>query len=209
MHCFELLMLCCCGVAFVLVALASAFFDTTCHKVPFTTVGLARLEPIKASNLGTFNCSGSFTYYNPATGHVTATINLPWFNQSTLYEPSCSCWVTTSFTLSSVLPLLVIYKYSNMLPGHTKEGSCLEFNWLEDNSNMTQSITFRCNMHFNMHHDLPYMHKANNTLTQHQSFYQVVHSQNELVMVHKFNKAGYINWIENLMCFMIKPQVLF
>jgi hypothetical protein len=35
----------------------SGFFDTTCHEVPFTPAGLARLKPIKATNLGTFRCS--------------------------------------------------------------------------------------------------------------------------------------------------------
>jgi hypothetical protein len=100
-----------------LVTTTGEFFNTTCCKVPFTPDSLARLEPIKATNMGTFNCSSSFTYYNTTTGHVTATIDLPWFNQSTLYKPSCSCWVTTSFTFRPTLPPLVICKYSNALPG--------------------------------------------------------------------------------------------
>jgi hypothetical protein len=92
----------------------------------------------------------------------------------------CGCWVTTSFTLSSAQPPLVIYKYSNALLGHTEE-ACLKFNWPEDNSNVTQSITFWCNMHF-VHWDLPYMCKADNMLTCHQLFYRVPNLQNKLVI---------------------------
>jgi hypothetical protein len=206
MHRFQLLMFCC--LAFVLAAPASAFFDTTCQELPFTAAGLARLEPIKASNLGTFNCSGSFTYYDQSTGHVTATIDVPWFNQSTLYEPSCGCWVTTSYAFGSAHPPLVIYEYGNALPGRAEEGSCLEFDWPEDDGNITQSIAFGRNMRF-VHRDLPYMRKADNTLTRHQSFYRVPNTQNELVVVRKFNEAGYIDWIENLVCFMIEPQVIY
>jgi hypothetical protein len=191
-----------------LATTTGGFFDTTCREVPYTPEGLARLEPIKAANLGTFNCSGSFTYFDPSTGHVTATIDVPWFNQSTLYEPSCGCWVTTSFAFGPTLPPLVIYEYGNALPGRAEEGTCLEFAWPEDDGNITQSIAFGRNMHFNVHRDLPYLRQSDGTLTRHQSFYRVAGTQNELVVVRKFNEAGYIDWIENLVCLMVEPQLL-
>jgi len=199
------------ALTFVTPALATTpggFFDTTCREVPFTPEGLARLEPIKAANLGTFNCSGSFTYYDTTTGHVTATVDLPWFNQSTLYEPSCGCWVTTSFAFGPTLPPLVIREYGNAPTGRAEEGTCLEFAWPEDDGNITQSIAFGRNVHSNVHRDLPYLRQSDGTLTRHQSFYRVAGTQTELVVVRKFNEAGCIDWIENLVCLMVEPQLL-
>jgi hypothetical protein len=36
----------------------------------------------------------------------------------------------------------------------------------------------------------------------------VAGTQTELVVVRKFKKAGYIDWIENLVCLMVEPQLL-
>jgi hypothetical protein len=181
------------------------FFDTSCHAKPATAEGLTRLEPLKGTNLGSFNCTGSFLNFDPATGHLTSSSSFPYFPLSTLYEPSCACWVTT--TDLPGLGISVALEYANALPGRALEGTCLHFNWTESDGSVTKSVGYAQNVNF-VHRDLPYLRRSDASLTAHQTLYRVKDSGDELVLVRKFNDAGLIEYMYNLVCTMVEPQVI-
>jgi hypothetical protein len=183
----------------------ASFYDTSCHAKPATPQGLARLEPIKGTNLGSFNCTGSFLNFDPATGQLTSSSSFPYFALSTLYEPSCACWVTT--TDLPGLGISVAREYANALPGRTLEGTCLHFNWTELDGSVTHSTGYSHNVNL-IHRDLPYLRRSDASLTAHQTLYRVPGTSNELVLVRKFNDAGLIEYMYNLVCTMVEPQII-
>nr|WIL05532.1 hypothetical protein pmam_493 [Pithovirus mammoth] len=183
---------------------SSSNYDTKCFKNHYSREGMARLEPVKAANLGSFNCSGTQIVFNPSTGEYVAHYNFGWFPLSTLYEEGCGCWVTTT-TVPGSAPFR-IYEYGNGRRGPFEDGTCMPFEFPEANGKVTSTTAFSRNINY-VHRDLPYLNTADSTLAAHQTYYRVHNSTNELVVLRKFNSAGYIEWMQNLNCYLVQPQL--